>query len=197
MSEANVTQSSTSGQSTETKEVVVNRSAEEYAKRLTEVSEEAKEWRKKFSELKTAKDEAEKAALAEQGKFKELYEKAQAESKEKEELLIKKEAALLYNQTRSQVVQAALKEGCVDAEALIALSDLKQLSVNKETYEVSSDSIQALLENMKKSKSYLFQKAAPQVEHGKTSTVPVTGDGTKKKSIEEMALEFAKLGIKQ
>lgn len=170
---------------------VVNRTPEEYAKRIAEVSDEAKEYRKKNAELKAKLEEIEKKSLEEKGQYKDLYEKATAQAKEKDLELEKLSASFAYRSVSNQVSLAAAKEGCVDVNALIQLSDLKTLEVNKETFDVSEDSIKILLENAKKTKPYLFKTKEPALNHGNPSVTPVVTD--KPQTVDDLVKQFVML----
>jgi hypothetical protein len=91
--------------------------------RFDEVSTKLKQAQEERDALKKEKDEAENKRLAEEGKYKELAEKAE---KEKNELQSK------FTQTRidTSVRTAALRAGAVDDEAVLALIDRSLVKVD-------------------------------------------------------------------
>lgn len=167
-------------------EVIVDRSAEDYAKRLKETSLEAKKFRQENAELKRRLDEAEAAKLTEQGNFKEIAEKAQKKAAELEKELKSTKGSFAFKSVSNQVATEALRLGCIDTDALIKLTDLSDLEV-KEDYSVEPDSIKSLLDAMVKTKPFLFKKADPKISDGLPPGRGTGGGG--KKELKDLTLE--------
>lgn len=110
--------------------------------------EESKHWKSKAQEYKKQIEDAQKQKAAEQGEFKELYEKTKAQHDD----LYKK---FVGEKVKMSVSQVASKHGCVDVEALMRLGNVDLLRFDPETAEVHGADI--FVEEAKKNKSYLFQ----------------------------------------
>lgn len=100
-----------------------------------------------------AEAEAEKKRLEEQGKYKELAEKAESE---KTALQTKYET----NAKSNALKLAALQAGTVDADAVAALVDLGTIKLSDDG-SVDADSVKSVIETLKESKAYLFGTATP------------------------------------
>ena len=101
--------------------------------------------------LKKANDEkkkAEDAQLEEQGKFKELAEQREQENKN----LLKK---MEKQQKANALLSEAGKNGVVDPQALVQLSDLSKIEVSEDG-TINQESVTKLVEEMKEQKAYLF-----------------------------------------
>lgn len=142
--------------------VVANKTAEELAKRLKEVSLEAKQHRQKNAELKRQLEEKEKAKLQEQGQFKELADIWQRKAEEKETLANKLKDAFAFKTVADSVALEASKMGCVDPEALINLLPMNQVPID-ENFSVDKESVKAMVEDFKKTKPYFFKSQAPKI----------------------------------
>lgn len=108
-------------------------------------------------ELKKKLAEIESEKLQAQGKDKELAEKYKKDLQTTEQKL--KSATLQYAQTImfSAIKAEAVKQGCVDAEALIKLADLSSLDVDTETFTVSPEGLTTMISQMAAEKAYLFK----------------------------------------
>lgn len=112
---------------------------------------------RKLEKLEKQDAEKEKAALAEQGKFKELYEAAQAE------------AAALRSKMKDGLITSTLKDQIVEAggqsvETIMKLIDKSKIIVSEDD-KVDIASITAELESLKKSDPILFGvKKTPDVK---------------------------------
>lgn len=154
---------SVEGTEKEPAEVYVDRSAEELAKRLKEVSEEAKQRRKEASEAKKRLAELEKQKLEESGQHKELAERWKKEAHDHKDALKKITSAFAQKSIETKLAQEAARMGCVDLDALIRLAPMDQLPID-ERFEVDSESLKLVLEDMRKQRAYLFTKPAPSVK---------------------------------
>lgn len=174
-------------------QVEVNRSAEEYAKRLKETSAEAREWRKKNSELKAQLEEFEKSRLQSEGKKDELIERLKKEAFEKEARLKKATEQFAYQVIASKVSEQALQAGCQDTDAFLKLADVNQLEVD-DNLNVDIESIKLMISEVQKKRPYLFKQEKPLPKDGiPVGTTPVIG---KKLTIDELAHKIAELGRK-
>lgn len=76
----------------------------------------------------------------------------------------------------SQVREEAARLGCVDADAVTKLIDLSDVEVDPKTFRADKAKLTEVLEDLKKSKPYLFNKAGPKINgklpDGKGPKVP-------------------------
>jgi len=142
--------------------ITVNRTAEELARRLKEVSLEAKQNRQKNAELKRQLEEKEKSKLVDQGQFKELAEIWQRKATESETQANKLKQAFAVKTIADTLSLEAQKMGCIDTDALVNLIQLDQVPID-DTFNVDKDSVKAMLEDFRKTKPYFFQKQAPKI----------------------------------
>lgn len=142
--------------------ITVNRTAEELARRLKEVSLEAKQNRQKNAELKRQLEEKEKSKLVDQGQFKELAEIWQRKATESETQANKLKQAFAVKTIADTLSLEAQRMGCIDTDALVNLIQLDQVPID-DTFNVDKSSVRAMLEDFKKTKPYFFQKQAPKI----------------------------------
>lgn len=182
-----------SSENQQQEEIVVNRSAEELAKRLKEVSLEAKTHRQKYAEEKRRREELEKSKLADQGQYKELADIWQRKATEAEQLSKKLKDAFAIKTVSDAVTVEATKLGCVDPDVLVNLLPVEQIPID-ESFNVDRASVKAMLEDTRTKKPYLFQKQAPRVADANPSK-PDTRTG---KSVEDMtSQELEKLLVER
>ncbi len=112
-----------------------------------EANGESQKRRLAQEKLQKEKEAAEKKTLEEQGKFKELAEKAEGKAKAAEE----RQARVLIN---AELRVAAIQAGIVDPKDAVALCDRSSLKIGEdgETVEGVTEAVDAL----KKAKPYLF-----------------------------------------
>lgn len=116
--------------------------------RLDEESTKRKELEKWKAEREKADQEAEQKRLEEQGKFKELADKEKARADELETRYQK-------NAKLNALKLEAIKNGTVDADAVVALANLEEIKLSEDG-SVDTTSVTAIIENMKANKKYLF-----------------------------------------
>lgn len=168
----------------ENKDLEINRSAEDYARRTVELSGENKKMRLKNAELMARLDAIDKERLEAQGKFQEIAqkEKERAENAEKQ---LKEVAKKFGSKLLEKAVESeAAKVGCVDTQALLALANVNEIEVDEE-FNIDTTSVKAVIEKMAKEKPYLFQKTA----HNPKDLPPGNGKETfKAKSVKDMSI---------
>lgn len=172
----------------------INRSAEDYARRLKETSAEAREWRKKNSELKLKLEEFEKSRLESEGKKDELIQRLKSEVSQSQEKLKKASEQFAYQVIASKVVEAATKAGCQDTDALLKLADVNTLEVD-DNLNVDHESVKMMISDVQKQRPYLFKQEKPLPKDG----VPLgksTASLPEKLSIDDLANKIAELGRK-
>lgn len=188
MSENTEVQSNESAQSSEqsTEEtIVVTKSAEELAKRLKEVSLEAKLSRQKNAELKKQFEEEKKKQLAEQGQYKELAEIYKRKAEDLEGQTQKFKQAFGLKILSDAVEIEATKLGARNVDDVLRLLPIDQIPID-EQFNVDRNSVKVMLEDFKKNRDYLFAgRPGPKV----ADAAPGKVETKKQKTIDEMSAE--------
>jgi len=169
------------------------KSAEDFERRLVELAEENKKFRKSAAEERRKREELEKQKLQEQGQFKELAEVWQRKATEAESISAKKTEAFALKIISESVATEATKLGCVDPDLLLGVLPINQVPID-ETFNVDRASVKAMIEDFKKNKPYLFQKAAPKLIDSAPAKAEVnTGPTLSKMTLAEKAALLAQL----
>lgn len=162
--------------------LVVDRSAEEYARRVIELAAENK--KRKAKEQALAGDlekamqklaELEESKTKEQGEYKQLFEKTKGELEAERKSIKETKANYAWQVVTSQIATAAAKAGCVDTDALIKLAGSSEMLSDIESddsFNVPQDQIKSLIEKAQGKWTYLFGKSAPAVRDGTPATKP-------------------------
>ncbi len=118
---------------------------------------EKKKQQQDLNDMKTRLDEYEQGKLEAEGKLKEALEnqKRIAQTEKEKGLKIFKQAS--EKAIRSQFLREAEKLGCIDAEMAIKACDFSDLDLT-EDLEFDPKKVQEKLQDLTKSKSYLFKK---------------------------------------
>lgn len=116
--------------------------------RLDEEISKRREAEKKLEEFERQKTDAEKKRLEDEGKTKELLE---LEKKEKESLKSKYETTA----KKSALKVEALKQGTLDADAVVALTELSEITLTEDG-EVDQKTVEKAISKLKQEKAYLF-----------------------------------------
>lgn len=102
--------------------------------------------------------------LAAEGKKDELITQYKKQADE----LAKKNKELYANfafaNVKSQLASEAVKYGCVDVDALIALADLSAIEVDDQSFKADGEAVKNVVEQMKAKKPYLFSKTTPRFD---------------------------------
>ena len=187
-------ESTQSTQTTETnEEIVVTKSAEELARRLKEVSQEAKQYRQRLAEEKRQREDLQRKSLEDQGQFKELADiyKAKAEAAEAQSKKLRE--AFATKIVADSVALEATKLGCIDSDAVLQLAPLDQIPIG-EGFEVDRNHVKTIMEQFKTQKPYLFQKTAPKIPDGTPGKTPVvTGKPIEKMTQQELEARIIEL----
>lgn len=194
--QSNSESASANNQVSADQDLKVNRSAEEYAKRLVETSAEAKKWRTEAQLAKQALQQKETEELESKGKLKEAIEKLRIEHTQKEREWKTKESSWTLKEVQGQLEREASKYGCVDTRSFVKLATaegvLNELHVD-ENLNVSPESLKSAVDRSLKQWPFLFGKPAPRFADaapGTASTKP-SGMDFSKMSTEEI-IEYAR-----
>lgn len=174
----------------------VSKTPEEQAKILSDLSAENKKYRQTYGQYKKDLEEAQaqlrtmqESSMAEQGKFKDLYEKSAKELSLERDQRQKDRAQWTGTVVASRFAAEAAKAGCQDPMALIKIANADGLLsspdlVSEDTFEVNQEALTSLVQQSKKQYQILFGKATPATKDGVpkiNNTAPVKQDLTKLK----------------
>jgi hypothetical protein len=129
---------------------------------------EAKKAKEMLSQLQAEKESQAAQTLAEQNKWKELYEKTQKDLLSTKEDLKKKDAFFIQNNLKSTVARYAKDLGAIDQavdeiyEVAKSKGLLNSIEV-KEDYSVNADHVKNSLGELAKSSPWFFQKTAKNI----------------------------------
>jgi hypothetical protein len=147
--------------------------------------------KKRESELETERAEKQKLVeekLASEGKKDELIESYKKKYSDLESKFKKSVGSFAYNTLSNAISLEATKEGCIDAGALLKLSELDQDMVD-EDFNVNADRVKELVEKAKKDFSYLFRSNASAAKTGTPKAGEVAkADDWKKLPLKEQAM---------
>ena len=154
---------------------------------------EVKKLKEALDSVMSEREQSQQAALAEQGKYKEIAEKFQKELKDKEELLKKKDSMFVQQNLKQSVARLAkdfgAKEEAIDE--IFAVGSAKEYwkSIEvKDDYTVNLDQVKSALGEMSQKSPWFFVKQAQapkDVVLGGGSGV-VTSDDLKKLSMDDL-----------
>jgi len=188
-------------------DLVVDRSAEEYARKLKQYANENEKRRAQEKQLKKQLEDAQakiKAAgeekLKEQGQWQAAYETSKGELEQAKLQLKKMQTTFAYKTVTSQIKEHAIRNGCVDSEAMIKLATANGLldSVEPdEEFNLAAETVKNIVLEAQKSMPYLFGKQAPTIRDGTPPGKPDLKTGFESLSLRERTLKLAELLVKQ
>lgn len=154
---------------------------------------EVKKLKEALDSVMSEREQSQQAALAEQGKYKEIAEKFQKELKDKEELLKKKDSMFVQQNLKQSVARLAkdfgAKEEAIDE--IFAVGSAKEYwkSIEvKDDYTVNLDQVKSALGEMSQKSPWFFVKQAQaprDVVLGNNSGA-ITSDDLKKLSMDDL-----------
>lgn len=149
-----------------------------YKKTVDEVKRLKAELRVREEKLTLAEQEK----LSAEGKKDELIAKLRGDneklSKGQKDMLKSVIASRLDDQLQAE----AARLGCVDLEAVSKLVDLSDVEVDEKTFRADKAKLTEVLEDLKKSKPYLFNKVGPKINGKLPSGKVIEGEKGKKLS---------------
>lgn len=158
---------------------------ETYDKAMSSLAKE----KEKARELQKQLDELKEKELIEQGKYKELAESKDRELKEMKENLLKEKAEKFISDAKSVMSDVANKFGAHSAEDIHKHITVKEIT--GADGKVDAKLVENKIDELKKTKPYLFKGMATKVKDGQ----PITTVGEVslgKMSIEELKALYAK-----
>lgn len=173
--------------------IVVTKSAEELAKRLKEVSLEAKTNRQKNAELKKMLEEEKKTKLQESGQYKELAEVYQRKASEFENQSQKLKQAFAIKLVSDAVEIEATRLGARNVDDVLRLIPLDQIPIDDQ-FNVDRNSVKVMMEDFKKNRDYLFAgRPGPKVADATPAKAPEPKLDLSKMSLADRAALLAQL----
>lgn len=197
-------------ETTETTETVeVNRSAEEYAKRVVELAAENKKRKqreqglqKELEELKSTLSSLQEGQLSEQGKYKDAYDKTKKELETERGKFKTQVQAFAYKMVTSQLERAALAAGCQSAQVkdLITLAQARGLLNDLEPdddFNLSDDAMKQVIESAQQTWPYFFSRQAPTVKTGTPKATVEKPQGLESLPLHEKIKRLAEITAKE
>lgn len=191
---------------TNTEDVIVDRPAEELARKLKAYANENEKRRHAEKALKQQLEDAklklrtaEEAKLKEEGKHKELAEQLQKQLEELDSVHKKTKATYAFKTVTSQIREHAVKSGCVDPDAMIKLATANGLLDSVEPddeFNLKAETVKEIVSNAQKAMPYLFGKTAPQIRDGIPQTKPDTKGTLDSIPLKERIKQLAELNLR-
>ncbi len=151
-----------------------------------------KKEREKRRELETKFQELERQKLEAEGKKDELiqnYKKQLDTYKQQITTSIK-------SKVEGQIEMKARELGCVDTELLLKSADVNSVEVDNTSFKVTDpESVQMMIEQVRKSKPYLFKQAGPEIRDGIPSNNKQPAKAFHEMTREELVAYANKAGI--
>lgn len=146
-------------------------------------------------ELEEENNRLREATLAAEGKKDELISSLQKRLADKDELYNNAVGGFAYSSLTSQIKSEAASMGCVNSDDLVKLLDLDAFDVSNETFQASPEQVKLRLEEMRKTRPYLFNKQGPSID----PHVPSSGANTSAKKFDPKtaSIDDLKARIKQ
>ena len=165
---------------------IETKTQDELVKRLKETAAEAKQYRQRLADEKKKREDAERKALADAGNWQEIANRATQDAEAAKERAEKLKQAFAVKTISDRVALEATRLGCIDSDLLVNVLPLDQVQTD-ESFNVDTNSVRALIEDVRKTKPYLFKKESPKVADvtpGKTAVT--TGKPVEKMSSKEI-----------
>lgn len=147
-------------------------------------------------EMQQKLQEIEQAKLQAEGKKDELITQLQAQMKQIQTEFNKTKATYAFTSVKNQAALKAKELGCIDTDLLLKAMDLDSLQVNvvDDSFNVDHESLTTQLEQVRKTKPFLFKQAGPTIKDGVPSTQSMqkTGEVDFNKMTTAQLIEYAK-----
>lgn len=169
-------------QSEQAEQPVEAKTQDDLVRRLKETAAEAKQYRQRLADEKKKREDAERKALADAGNWQEVANRATQEAEAAKERAERLKQAFAVKTISDKIAIEATKLGCVDPDLLVNVLPLDQVQTD-ENFNVDSASVKVLIEDVRKSKPYLFKKDAPRV----ADVVPGKPSAPVSKPVEKMS----------
>lgn len=130
---------------------------ETYRKAVTE----AKNAKEKIAAFEARIQEAEQNALAEQGKYKEMFDKLKEETARKEQDFKAKEGRFVKSTLKNTVAKYAKDMGAIDeaVDQIYSVGDWASVEFKDDDYSVNADQVKKLVGEMAQKNPWFFKKS--------------------------------------
>jgi hypothetical protein len=151
-----------------------------------------KKERDKRRELETKFQELERQKLEAEGKKDELIQ-----SYKKQLDGYKQQVAIsIKSKVEDQIAMKAKDLGCVDTELLLKTVDVNSVEVDSTSFKITDpDSVALMIDQVRKSKPYLFKQSGPEVRDGLPTNKNAPAKAFHEMSREELVAYANKAGI--
>lgn len=155
----------------------------------------------KADELQKELQKYKEAEMSAQGKSQELIDSLRTQVKEKDTKLQDVVGTFAYRSVAARIREEAIKNGCLDVDLLLKAGsdEFSKIEVDAENgFSVNDSDLKNFFDTTMGKHPTLFKKAGPKI-HSSAPSVQGHIDAVKpKKTIEQMAVEFAQLNnVKQ
>jgi len=167
---------------------------EQLQARLHAVNEEAKKYRQNNSQLKDELEKLKSEKLKLEGNKDELIKTLETEltsTKSKQKEMFQN---LAYKTVSSAIQLEAQKYGCQDMDVLLKVVDYTKLEV-KDDFSVDDEGIKLQVQEILKSKPYLFQKKEVEIHDGTPGTDTAQGGIPKFKNQQDFEAYLKQKGL--
>lgn len=171
------TNTQANGQATDVNDIQVKNPEAVLAKNK-ELLELVKKEKQSKADMMQKLQELEQAKMQAEGKKDELIAQLQTQLKQKDVEVKTKTAKFAFKSVKEQTSRKAAEMGCIDPDLLLKAMDLDALKVDvvdEDTFSVDLETLTGQLEQVRKTKPYLFKQAGPQIKDG----VPSKGEFNK------------------
>lgn len=168
-------------------------SRKSYQKAVTEAKNARVKLRDALEKAQALEDEKLRAAGDKDGEIKTLRQQLDAAQKTNKGL----QQTVIKKALNAQIAQAATKAGCIDPDAVMRLIDLSEIGdVDAETLEADKDAVESTIQELKKSKPYLFQKPGPKINNRNPSG-KIPADDVEKEDISKLTPAEIRLRLRK
>lgn len=151
-----------------------------------------KKERDKRRELESKFQELERQKLEAEGKKDELIQSYKKQLDEYKNQV----ATSIKSKVEDQVAMKARDLGCVDTELLLKAVDLSQVEVDSRSFKITDpESVTMMIEQVRKSKPYMFKQSGPEIRDGVPAAKPNTQKPFHEMTREEMVAYATRAGI--
>jgi len=126
---------------------------------------EKKKFQAELQEKSERLEKLEQERMEAEGKKDELIQMYKRKLEETEGKLKSAVGNFATHSVSSKFTEEALKQGCIDTELLLAITDVKSFDYD-DNFNPDAEQIRMMVEDYKKNKPHLFQKAVPNIKDG-------------------------------
>lgn len=156
---------------------------------------ELKGERQKRRELEEKMQAIEAERLLEAGKLKEYAETMKTRAQKLEEELRSAKQNFAFTTVKSQIERKASELGCLDSDLLIKAIDMDKVQVD-DAFTVDSQSLTEVLENVRKTKPFLFRQEGAKFKDANPSSAVAGKPDLSKMNKQEILALAKQMGVR-